>query len=124
MNNKEYISELNRLKEKSEEQYDKLIIYLSSGAIVLSIGFLDNIIDIKEAQCRIFLIVSWLIQVLTIILVLISFLISKYVMELELKEKDSKSDNWEAINKFLSIIQLVFLFIGLIFLITFIIKNI
>jgi len=63
MNNEyqSYRDLLQELSVKSQEQYDKTVITLSTGALGLSFAFIKDIVDIKVASSINFLTGSWVL---------------------------------------------------------------
>ena len=73
---KDYRSSLEHAISGSEEDFEKNLVYLSAGSLVLSIGFIEKIVPMDNAKCIWFLIVSWFLIALTLLLNLASYLIS------------------------------------------------
>jgi hypothetical protein len=61
---------------ESQSDFEKNLVYLSSGALAISIGFVENIIDLKSAAYLWLLIVSWGCLAVALILNLATHLIS------------------------------------------------
>lgn len=61
---------------ESQSDFEKNLVYLSAGALVLSIGFLEKIISFDKASNKWIVIVSWGILASTLLLNLASHLIS------------------------------------------------
>lgn len=111
------------IRDYSEEQFDKLIIYLSSGGLVLTVGFVDNLIEIDHSSCFSLLITTWISFTLSLIINLFSHRTSLRSTDLELKEEDSKSEYWDKVTNFLNWIGLIFFVIGVLsFIIYFLIR--
>ena len=57
-NSNEYISMLYEIRKYAGEHYDKLIIYLSSGALVLTVGFVKDIVEkiIEKLELRLLIV--------------------------------------------------------------------
>ncbi len=72
----EYRASLEYSISGSEDDFEKNLVYLSAGSLVLSIGFVEKIVPMKEANCTGFLIVSWSLIASTLLLNLASYLIS------------------------------------------------
>jgi predicted tellurium resistance membrane protein TerC len=108
------------IRHYSEEQYDRLLVYLNSGALVLTIGFVQNIIKITEKTVIVLLIASWCLFVLSLLMILISHRSSIAAIDCEIKEKDERSENWNKCTRVLNIISAFFLIAGLILFIIFI----
>ncbi len=105
-----WIEELRKIRMHSSEQFDKLMVMLASGGLVLSVGFVKDIVKLNESQYQYILIISWIAFVFTLLINLISHLISVKVIDLELEEQTKKSDslNSKLITcNYLSIITLV-----------------
>lgn len=98
----EYLAERRRLNEievESSEDFDKTVLTLGTGAIALSVAFIDKI-EISSYQCL--LLSSWLIFLASIIFVLASFAVSKHAMRYESKllNEQYKEQREGAENKF------------------------
>jgi hypothetical protein len=61
---------------ESQSDFEKNLVYLSAGALALSIGFIEKIIKIQDASGRCLLIASWGLLASTLLLNLASHLIS------------------------------------------------
>lgn len=59
-------------KEKSDEDYEKLIGYVAAGTIVLSISFIEKIVPLKGADFLWILILAWTCLAATLVTNLIS----------------------------------------------------
>ena len=82
---------ITRVKEKSEDDFEKNITYISAGTLVLSMTFIEKIVTIKNSKLIWALIASWILLALTLLLNLISHQISSYYHDKSLEEYD-KSD--------------------------------
>ena len=69
----------------SARQYDKLIVYLSGGGLVITTGISSNIIKLNEAANPIIIVLSWALFTLALISNLISQLSSRRSMEIEIE---------------------------------------
>lgn len=74
--NKDYRASLEHSISGSEDDFEKNLVYLSAGSLVLSIGFIEKIIPMDNAKWAGFLIVSWCLIASTLLLNLASYLIS------------------------------------------------
>jgi hypothetical protein len=61
---------------ESQSDFEKNLVYLSAGALVLSIGFIEKIISFDKASNKWIVVVSWGILASTLLLNLASHLIS------------------------------------------------
>lgn len=80
----DWIEERKKSLDYSLEQFDKLIITLSSGSLIFSVGFVKDIVKITEhteTQC---LKVSWCLFALSLISILISQITSYFTNNLEI----------------------------------------
>jgi len=73
--------DLLRIKEKSEDDYEKNIIYIAAGTLVLSLTFLEKIVNLSESSAVWFLITSWILLSITLLGNLISHQLSAYYHE-------------------------------------------
>jgi anaerobic C4-dicarboxylate transporter len=73
---KDYRVSLEHAISGSEDDFEKNLVYLSAGSLVLSIGFIEKIVPMDNAKYTGFLIVSWCLIALTLLLNLASYLIS------------------------------------------------
>jgi hypothetical protein len=62
----------------SEENYDKNILYIAAGTLVISITFLEKIVKIETAGNLFLIIISWIFLALCIIMNLLSHQVSGY----------------------------------------------
>lgn len=53
-------NELRVIKEKSEDDYEKNLVYISSGTLVLSLTFIEKIVPLQGSTVVWFLIASWI----------------------------------------------------------------
>ena len=75
------LEDLLRIKEKSEDDYEKNIIYIAAGTLVLSLTFLEKIVNLNESSAVWFLIWSWVLLSLTLLGNLVSHQLSAYYHE-------------------------------------------
>jgi hypothetical protein len=61
---------------ESQSDFEKNLVYLSAGALVLSMGFIEKIISFDKASNKWIVVVSWGILASTLLLNLASHLIS------------------------------------------------
>ena len=114
------------IRRSADEAFNKLIVYLSSGALVLTIGFVQNVIDLPTAKFNELLIGSWILFTSSLLVILISYLTTVKSMDLELdkqKGKSNKWDKWDEITIFLNIASILTLVLGIILFIIFISIN-
>ncbi len=129
MNNEyqSYRDLLQELSVKSQEQYDKTVITLSTGALGLSFAFIKDVVDIKSANSINFLTESWICFTLSVLSVLLSFLASKYALDQAIIAEDNneeiKINRADLITTILNWLSSAFFIIGLVFIIVFVKLN-
>ncbi len=75
---------------KSEDDFEKNLIFLSSGALGLTLIFIEKIVPPKDSICLYLLIIGWGLLALTLAVNLISHLISKK----DIQKSQSDYDNY------------------------------
>ncbi len=103
---------IREIRSYSEEQFDKLIVYLNSGALVLTVGFVSNIVHISESTDTGTLISSWVLFTLSLLVILISHRTAIIAMNYELKEKEKASRFCDKITQILNWSSLVLFICG------------
>lgn len=114
---------LTSIRDYSEEQFDQLIVYLSGGGLVLTIGFVNNIIKFETSVAQWLLLTTWICFTISMITILFSHRSSLRSMNLELLGKDKKSDFWDNVTKFLNWFGLLSFILGVILFVIYIILN-
>jgi hypothetical protein len=69
--NEKYLDQLYKIYSSSTETSDKNFLFISSGALGLSVTFLKNIVDINNIKCFFILVISWSLLTISILLSLI-----------------------------------------------------
>jgi hypothetical protein len=118
------IKDLKKDKDYSSDQFDKQLIYLSSGALILTIGFVKDLVNITDETNTTLLIISWASFSASLISLLLSFRTSATTMDLAIRGKRKGIVRWNALTKTLNTSAALFLIIGIILFIIFISKNI
>ena len=111
------------MRDYAEEQFDKLIVYLNSGALVLTIGFVKDIIKITKETNITLLILSWCSFVLSLLFILLSHKSALASTNNEIKGKDKLSDCYDMVTTILNWLAFIILIIGLVLFVIFISKN-
>ncbi len=126
----EYRNYLIASKQFSQNTLDKYLISLSSGALGLSIIFVNNIIKNNPIYCKSLFTISWILFSITILLVLISFFSSIHSFSKAISQTDSDKihkeepgGSWNIFTKILNVINILLFILGLIFLLTFVSLN-
>jgi MFS family permease len=87
---------LQNLKEKSEDDFEKNITIISSGALGLSVTFLSDIVNIETSRYFGLLIASWGMLILTLVSNLLSHLYASHIMDLCQEDRGTPNEeaNW------------------------------
>lgn len=80
------------MRDYAQEQFDKLIVYLSSGGLILTLGFVKDLVDLDEAGWKFLMIASWAGFVISLLLILLSHKSAIKAGTLELQGKHTESD--------------------------------
>lgn len=88
----EYRSTVREMRDYAQEQFDKLIVYLSSGGLILTLGFVKDLVVLDEAIWKFLLIISWASFVISLLLILLSHKSAIKAGTLELQGKQTESD--------------------------------
>lgn len=84
---------------ESQSDFEKNLVYLSAGALTLSIGFIEKIVSLEKASYNWLLITSWILLALTLLLNLASHLISVGNSTKAREEMDSGMEYGKLITK-------------------------
>lgn len=126
-NNQEYWHSLYEMYKESSKQFDKNVLYIASGALVLSLNFIQEIIDFSSVSCKPLLIISWSIFVFVIVISLISHYLSMKAINQKMStiddDADSKSNLLNSIVANLNLVMIILLPLALLFLIIFTYTN-
>lgn len=113
--------------KETSQQFDKYILTLSAGALAISITFLENIVPNPDENTLIYLILGWLVFILSMLATLISFIISQKACDKQIDLLESPKDdknNWSIWTQRLNILSIICFVGGAIFLSIFSILNI
>ena len=119
-----YIDTLIEIKNKSDDDYEKNVTFISSGTLLLSITFIEKIISINKSNSIWTLILSWIFLCLTLVINLFSHQLSSWYHEKSIEEYDYDITN-EIVRKRNKEIRYInwgttfLLILGMIFLIIF-----
>ena len=83
-----YIDTLIEIKNKSDDDYEKNVTFISSGTLLLSITFIEKIISINKSNSIWTLILSWIFLCLTLVINLFSHQLSSWYHEKSIEEYD------------------------------------
>lgn len=123
---KEYWNQLFQTYKESATLFEKNLLYITSGALGISITFLSDIVDLDTACFFYLLISAWSIFTVVILLSLIAHYCSMKSMNHEMKYflKEKKPKNrFEKWVKKMNVSMIIGLPLGLVFLVLFLSLN-
>lgn len=130
---KEFRKSVFENKIKSEDDYEKYITLISSGALGLTITFIEKIVPLNNATQKWILIVGWILLTVTLFVSLLSHFYSRRYSEITIEDIDNNldydtiGDNISRRNKYLewfNFSTISTLFLGIILIVIFISINI
>lgn len=123
----EYRRLLQNLENKAQDQYDKTVILLSTGALGVSFTFIKDIVDLENVIVLQFLIGAWISWGLSTAAVLFSFYTSRNALRkaIEALDDDKEDDNnaQDRLTTVLNALSGTFFLLGLVFMIVFVKNN-
>lgn len=122
----------------STTEFDKSIIFIASGALGISMAFIDKVVKLDEAHCKCLLILSWDFFGVTIFLSLVTHFVSVMANRWAIQNcpsEDNENDTleqkyitgekkWNWSIRGLNLLMIVGLLLGLFFFLRFIHFNI
>lgn len=93
----DYISTVREMRDYAQEEFDKLIVYLSSGGLILTVGFVKDIVELDSAVWKPLMIASWAGFIISLLLILLSHKSAIKSSTLELVGKHAESDDQDEI---------------------------
>lgn len=132
MSDEEYTKAQYGALEYSNQQFDKNVLFIASGALGISFAFIEQIIpDMQNAICSKFLIRSWHffagVIFLSLVAHFISILANRWAIENDeqsCKNYNRKKFAWNWLIRSLNVIMILGLLAGIILLIKFVKLNI
>lgn len=118
-----YLDEIAKARAYSEETFDKLIVYLSSGGLVLTVGFVKDIIKLSDASNKILLYLTWIGFVLALLSNLLSQKTSKITMDSILMGNEQKEKSFTRITEFCNWSSLILFIVSIILFVLFVLIN-
>ncbi len=94
---KEWENRIHEYRKDAVSQFNKQLIYLSSGGLILTIGFIKDIVSLSTSKYNFFLVLTWLFFTLSLLLNLISYKSTMKSMDLELDGKGDESNKQDLI---------------------------
>jgi len=116
---------LHEIRTYAGQSFDKQIVYLAGGGLVLTIGFIERIIpDLTKSEYTWFLYGTWIFFVLTLIANLLSHRCTTASIDYFISGEDAKGAKWNTLVSIANTSSVICLSIGTISFIVFIIKNV
>lgn len=129
MDDLEYRDLLIRSEQKAQEDFDKTILSLSSGALGISFAFLKDVVGADPINVRL-LTIAWISWALSSTSILVSYYTSQQALRIAIKQVDLKKireetpGGWQdKITGFLNWLGLILFVAGLFFMIWFVKLN-
>lgn len=124
-----YLQELYKTLNYSNEQFDKHVLFIASGALGISFAFIEKLVDLESATCKNFLINAWYCFATVVFVSLLSHFVSIMALRKHIKHYDEETENsnskyWNWAVRALNILMMLGLLVGTILLIYFIKENI
>lgn len=109
-------------RKYSEQEYDKLIIYLAGGGLVLTIGFVKDIINMTAAVNTTLLLLCWVSFILCLLTNLISHRLAVAARDAFLSDKPTwrRKDRY---TRWANQLCLALIVLGVIFFVAFVVQN-
>ena len=124
---KAYYEVLSKAYHESSVQFDKQILFISSGVFGLSFTFIKDIVKLDKAEYQWILMLSWVLFITVILMSLVSHYTSKQAINKQMENLENGDNNQaNSINKItviLNIAMIVAITLGLISLILFVFIN-
>ena len=119
-----------RIKEKSEDDFEKYITYISAGGLGLSLTFIEKVVPFEKSISLWTLVLAWAFLALTLLVNLLSHFYSKKLIDKSIddidndvpnliKKIDSRNKKIDGVN----IGTIISLIIGIGFLVSFVSLN-
>ena len=123
-NDDRWFETIRKIRDYAEEQYDRLIVYLNSGALIITVGFVKDIVKITSDTETNLLKTSWVFFTASLLFILVSHRTAIIAMDYELKEKEKVSRRWDKVTRVFNWTSLLFLIVGIICFLIFVSKEI
>lgn len=91
---KEYRVLYEQLRGESEQKVDEYTRYLSGGALVLSLTFIQNIVPSGNVDCQWLIFIGWGLLVLSLTSNFVSYFFTIHNTNKAINEIDNQKDDW------------------------------
>lgn len=88
----EYLHQLRSAQAESIKQFDTQILYISSGALLLSVSFIGDVVKLEDAIWTGVLIFAWILLTATVVLSVLSHLSSYQQHEKAIKKIEDEEE--------------------------------
>lgn len=127
----QYVNELYKVLSYSNEQFDKNVLFIASGALGISFAFIEKLVpNIKLSICKSSLIGAWYLFGCVIFISLVSHFISSLSLRWTISHYgDKKTDliigrkRWNLVIRICNILMIIGLLLGTLLLINYIKQN-
>jgi hypothetical protein len=121
---KYWINQLEKMRLDANTQFDKQIVYISGGGLVLSIGFVKDIIGVDSTpEFKSLLIIAWICFTFSLITNLFSFKSASYSFDYIMLEDEKLFKRYHRITSILNWSSITGLILGLSFFLDFVVFN-
>lgn len=118
------IQRLHEQRKYTEATFDKQLVYLSGGGLILTLGFVKEVIDLANCNFLFLLLGSWISFTLTLTFNLISHLTGKKYIDNYLSSEKIKGDWWSMLTSQLNFLCTFLFLLGVTLFIIFTFLNI
>ena len=91
--------------DKTEDNFEEKLTYLSAGSLGLTLTFIEKIVPLENSIVISFLVAGWGLLVLTLLLNLSSHMFSKHLMQKTQKEMDDSNSETDNNSIYLKVIK-------------------
>ena len=89
----DYFKYLEERRDFSEEIFEKMVVYVAGGGLVLTIGFVKDIVNLETVEFLNYLFATWILFAMTLLLNLISHRTAIKGIDCKLKARDPAVSN-------------------------------
>ena len=126
-----YVKELYKTLSYSNEQFDKNVLFIASGALGISFAFIEKLVKLDKAINKDLLTNAWYYFAIVIFISLICHFVSSLSIRWSISNHNQNEKNfnkgmkrWNFTIRFLNAFMIIGLLIGTIYLINFLKQNI
>ena len=74
------IEKYEEAEERSFKDFEKQLTYISSGVLIGTMIFIDKIVSLQDASCKILLVLTWILIGVSLIIITLSHFISSILI--------------------------------------------